>query len=109
MPKSTSLSVSAHSVALFSVKEPDCLVRQCLGPADPNKHIVGIASTPDGKGYWLVAADGGVFSFGDAKFFGSLGAVRGAHIVGMVADANLGYRLITAQGNAVPFGVTPTG
>ena len=26
----------------------------------------GIASTPDGGGYWLVAADGGVFTFGDA-------------------------------------------
>jgi hypothetical protein len=30
-----------------------------------------MASTPDGGGYWLVAADGGVFSFGDAGFFGS--------------------------------------
>jgi len=29
---------------------------------------LGVASTPDGKGYWLVAADGGVFSFGDAQF-----------------------------------------
>ena len=28
--------------------------------------IVGAAPTPDGKGYWLVGSDGGVFSFGDA-------------------------------------------
>jgi hypothetical protein len=28
-----------------------------------------------GKGYWLVATDGGIFSFGDAQFFGSTGAV----------------------------------
>jgi hypothetical protein len=28
--------------------------------------VVGMASTPDIQGYWLVAADGGVFSFGDA-------------------------------------------
>src|SRR5262245_53238834 len=28
----------------------------------------GIASSPTGKGYWLVAADGGVFSYGDARF-----------------------------------------
>jgi hypothetical protein len=27
---------------------------------------------PDGKGYWLVASDGGVFTFGDAGFFGSV-------------------------------------
>ena len=28
--------------------------------------ITGMAATPDGKGYWLVGADGGVFAFGDA-------------------------------------------
>ena len=31
-----------------------------------NAPIVGIAATPDGRGYWLVGADGGVFAFGDA-------------------------------------------
>ena len=31
---------------------------------------------PDGKGYWLVAADGGVFAFGDATFEGSMGGRR---------------------------------
>ena len=30
----------------------------------PNMPIVGMAATPDRRGYWLVAADGGVFSFG---------------------------------------------
>ena len=38
-----------------------------------NKPIVGMASTPDGKGYWMVASDGGIFSFGDAAFYGSMG------------------------------------
>jgi hypothetical protein len=38
--------------------------------------IVGIESTPDGGGYWLVALDGGVFSFGDAQFFGSTGNMK---------------------------------
>jgi hypothetical protein len=32
-----------------------------------------MAATPDGGGYWLVASDGGVFSFGDAGFYGSTG------------------------------------
>ena len=45
-----------------------------------NKPIVGMAATPDGKGYWLVATDGGVFAFGDAGFFGS--AVSGVRAVG---------------------------
>jgi len=30
-----------------------------------------MAPTPDGKGYWLVASDGGIFTFGDAGYFGS--------------------------------------
>ena len=40
--------------------------------------VVGIAGTPDGKGYWLVATDGAVFALGDATFAGSEG---GAHIL----------------------------
>jgi hypothetical protein len=31
--------------------------------------------TPSGKGYWLVASDGGVFTFGDATFHGSTGNI----------------------------------
>jgi hypothetical protein len=38
--------------------------------------IVGIASTPSGNGYWLVASDGGIFSYGDAHYFGSEPANR---------------------------------
>ena len=33
--------------------------------------VVGIQPTPDGKGYWLIGADGGVFAFGDAVFDGN--------------------------------------
>jgi N-acetylmuramoyl-L-alanine amidase len=32
-----------------------------------------MASAPGGTGYWLVARDGGVFTYGDAAFEGSLG------------------------------------
>jgi hypothetical protein len=35
--------------------------------------VVGIAATPDGGGYWLTASDGGIFNYGDAGFFGSMG------------------------------------
>jgi hypothetical protein len=28
---------------------------------------------PFALGYWLVASDGGVFAFGSARFFGSMG------------------------------------
>ena len=50
------------------------------------KPVVGMAATPDAGGYWLVATDGGIFSFGDAKFLGSTGAVKLTKpIVGMAA------------------------
>jgi hypothetical protein len=35
-----------------------------------------MSTTPKGSGYWLVASDGGVFSFGDARFLGSTGSIR---------------------------------
>jgi len=28
--------------------------------------IVGMAATPDGKGYWMISFGGGVLTFGDA-------------------------------------------
>jgi hypothetical protein len=33
---------------------------------------VGIAAAPSGDGYWLAAADGGVFGFGAARFHGAV-------------------------------------
>ena len=40
-----------------------------------NQPVVGMAATPTGKGYWLAASDGGIFSFGDARFHGSTGGI----------------------------------
>jgi hypothetical protein len=53
-----------------------------------------------------VAADGGVFSFGDAHFHGSLGSTHlNQPIVGMAstADGN-GYCLVAADGGVFAFG-----
>ena len=41
-----------------------------------NKPIVGMAPSPDGYGYWLVASDGGIFAFGDAPSSARPGAAR---------------------------------
>jgi hypothetical protein len=38
-----------------------------------DRPVLGTAATHDGRGYWEVASDGGVFNFGDASFFGSMG------------------------------------
>ena len=40
-----------------------------------NKPIVGMITGPAGAGYFLVASDGGIFSFGSAPFYGSLGGL----------------------------------
>jgi hypothetical protein len=68
--------------------------------------IVGLAANPDGAGYWEVAADGGVFAFGDARFFGSMG---GHHlqqpVVAMAATPDGGgYWEVSADGGVFTFG-----
>jgi uncharacterized membrane protein YgdD (TMEM256/DUF423 family) len=60
----------------------------------------------NGRGYWLVASDGGVFTFGDAGFFGSLAGHRlNAPIVGLVPTPDdQGYWLVGADGGVFSFG-----
>jgi hypothetical protein len=68
--------------------------------------VTGIVATSDGSGYWQVAADGGVFSYGDAAFHGSLPpTVPNAPIVGMARTAsNGGYWLVGADGGVFTYG-----
>ena len=68
--------------------------------------VVGIASNPAGRGYWLVGSDGGVFAFGNAGFFGSTGNDRlNAPIVGIAATSNgRGYWLVANDGGVFAFG-----
>jgi hypothetical protein len=71
-----------------------------------NKPIVGVAANPDGKGYWLVASDGGVFSYGFSQFYGSTGAMTlNKPIVGMAATPDgKGYWLVASDGGIFSFG-----
>src|SRR5689334_5940922 len=68
--------------------------------------VVGITPTRSGRGYWLAARDGGVFSFGDARFHGSTGSIRlNRPIVGMAATpSGKGYWLVAADGGIFTFG-----
>jgi hypothetical protein len=71
-----------------------------------NQPVVGMAATQSGKGYWLVASDGGIFSFGDARFRGSTGAIHlNQPIVGMTSQGNDGYWFVAADGGVFTFGV----
>ena len=71
-----------------------------------NRPVVGMSDTPDGGGYWLVASDGGIFTFGDARFFGSTGAIRlNKPIVGMASTPDgRGYWLVASDGGVFSFG-----
>jgi hypothetical protein len=65
-----------------------------------------MAATPDGKGYWLVASDGGVFSYGDAIFYGSTGSLAlNKPVVGMAATPDgVGYWFVASDGGVFSYG-----
>ena len=58
------------------------------------------------QGYWFVAADGGIFAFGNAGFYGSTGNLRLTKpIVGMATSpSGKGYWLVAADGGIFAFG-----
>jgi hypothetical protein len=72
-----------------------------------------MAGTGDGLGYWLVAANGAVYAFGDAKYIaGMQGTTLNAPIVGITADdaastsgyfGNDGYWLAGSDGGIYTF------
>ena len=65
-----------------------------------------IVAGPAGRGYWLLGEDGGVFSFGSARFHGSTGAMRlHAPVVGIAATpSGNGYWLVAKDGGVFSFG-----
>jgi Ca2+-binding RTX toxin-like protein len=66
--------------------------------------VVPLSADPGG--YWLVGADGGIFSFGDAEFYGSTGDIPLNYpVVGMAATpTGKGYWLVAADGGIFSFG-----
>ncbi len=79
----------------------------------PNNPDAAAASSPvcpqparPAPGYWQVGADGGIFSFGAAQFYGSTGSIRlNKPVVGMAAtpDGN-GYWLVASDGGVFAYG-----
>jgi hypothetical protein len=78
------------------------------GDAGTAQNIEVPCTAPKGapSGYDLTASDGGVFSFGDAKFYGSTGAMHlNQPIVGMAATPDgKGYWLVASDGGIFSFG-----
>ena len=80
----TATSPPGTDTAAVTVKGPWGLGRQ--SPADLFTYTAPTPAPPPvtGKGYWLIASDGGILSYGDAAFFGSTGAkTLNKPIVGM--------------------------
>jgi hypothetical protein len=88
-----------------------------MGGAVLQRPVVGIVPTKDDGGYWLDASDGGVCSFGDTSFYGSLpglglhpsGSVLlnslNAPNVGMVPSIDDGgYFMVASDGGVFAFG-----
>ncbi len=75
-----------------------------------NAPIVGMVPTSTGQGYFMVASDGGVFAFGDARFEGScpgIGGCAGAAVAVMPDSTGRGYWLVTSSGSVYAFGDAP--
>jgi Right handed beta helix region len=69
-----------------------------------------VYNTPvPGTGYWQVASDGGVFTYGSAGFYGSTGNIKlNSPIVGMAPTQDQGgYWLVAADGGVFSFGDAP--
>ncbi len=72
-----------------------------------NAPIVAIVPSADGGGYFMVAADGGVFAFGDARFAGScpgIGTCPGSAVAVLPDTTGEGYWLVTSVGHVYAFG-----
>ena len=75
-----------------------------------NKPVVGIVATADGNGYWLIGADGGVFSFGDAVPPASNplpGMQLNAPVVGAARVGASGLELTAGDGGVFALGGAP--
>ncbi len=66
------------------------------------EHIVAMAATPDGGGYWLASSRGVVYRYGDAKSHGSaFGGHSRSLIVAMVATSDGGGYWLAASDGAI--------
>jgi hypothetical protein len=79
-----------------------------VGPVGPASAAPPPSPPATPQGYWLVASDGGIFSFGNAGFFGSTGNIHlNKPIVGMAsAKGGQGYWFVASDGGIFSFGNT---
>lgn len=71
-----------------------------------NAVVVAIAPSANGKGFWSLTADGGVFTSGGARFYGApAGAPMAGHAVDIVSTpSGRGYWIATTRGAVYAYG-----
>jgi hypothetical protein len=111
LPSSSAHAVTGHVES--GAPGPDAVTSFGAATAVPgeelhglNAPVRGVAAAPGGLGYWVVAADGGIFTYGNAVFEGSAGGIHlNQPIVGMAATpTGRGYWLVASDGGVFAFG-----
>src|SRR5204862_6477325 len=101
------MAAAATVVPVFNVVAGAAPINSAsIAPLALNAPVVGMAATPSGMGAWCVASDGGVFTSGDAHFYGSTGAMHlNQPIVGIAATrTGRGYWFVASDGGVFSFG-----
>ncbi len=93
------LSFGANSDGAPTLSSNDPAAAPASSPSCP-----GPPALP--PGYWQVAADGGVFTFGSAGFYGSTGSIRlNKPVVGLAPTPDRrGYWLVASDGGVFAYG-----
>jgi len=106
LPPNAATSGTLNSVA----KYVDCysaVACNVVGDySDPGNQQGFLATYTGVQGYWLDASDGGIFTYGNAQFYGSTGSLKlNQPVVGMAATADgQGYWLVAADGGIFSYG-----
>jgi len=96
---SSSIPIDGTDAAWIGVQGPI----QTVSPPPPT---TGAASTASGQGFWTAGTDGGIFTYGDAQFSGSMGGrPLNQPVVGMAATpSGKGYWEVASDGGIFSFG-----
>ena len=108
--------IVAQSATSITVVPPNAPSAQCVDVTVGNSQGISVESVADhygfggnlncGQGYRFVASDGGIFSYGDAGFYGSAGgSPLNAPVVGMAdTPSSNGYWLVASDGGIFTYG-----
>ena len=102
----TKAGTSQVTVAVTDARDEvaSATVRVVVTPTGLNS--AGMATTPNGKGYWIAETNGSVSAFGNAQLFGSLSTTHmNRPVVGIASTPDGGgYWLVASDGGVFAFG-----